>query len=116
MNSDIVKAEKFVHLHLVYHFTVPLSKLQKATRFYELGKSWQNVQKSCIIIFWQINFHNIFFGHIKVSKDSSAKYYKNTRGLKKLMEGMKIFLNKRKTRISMVVRSIKISQKMKSKG
>ena len=61
-------------------------------------------------------FITFFFGHIKVSKDSSAKYYKNTRGLKKLMEGMKIFLNKRKTRISMVVRNIKISQKMKSKG
>ena len=25
MNSDMVKPEKFGHLHLVYHFTVPLS-------------------------------------------------------------------------------------------
>ena len=25
MNSDMVKLEKFGHLHLVYHFTVPLS-------------------------------------------------------------------------------------------
>ena len=24
MNSDMVKPEKFDHLHLVYHFTVPL--------------------------------------------------------------------------------------------
>ena len=24
MNSDMVKPEKFSHLHLVYHFTVPL--------------------------------------------------------------------------------------------
>ena len=24
MNSDMVKSEKFDHLHLVYHFTVPL--------------------------------------------------------------------------------------------
>ena len=24
MNSDMVKHEKFGHLHLVYHFTVPL--------------------------------------------------------------------------------------------
>ena len=24
MNSNMVKPEKFVHLHLVYHFTVPL--------------------------------------------------------------------------------------------
>ena len=26
MNSDMVKREKFSHLHLVYHFTVPLRK------------------------------------------------------------------------------------------
>ena len=25
MKSDMVKPEKFGHLHLVYHFTVPLS-------------------------------------------------------------------------------------------
>ena len=25
MNSDMVKPEKFGHLHLVYHFTVPLT-------------------------------------------------------------------------------------------
>ena len=25
MNSNMVKPEKFGHLHLVYHFTVPLS-------------------------------------------------------------------------------------------
>ena len=61
-------------------------------------------------------FLTFFFWHIKVFKESSAKYYKNTKGLKKFMEGMKIFLNKRKTRVSMVARNIKISQKMKSKG
>ena len=26
MNSDMVKPENFGHLHLVYHFTVPLRK------------------------------------------------------------------------------------------
>ena len=26
MNSDMVKPEKFGHLHLVYHFTVPLKR------------------------------------------------------------------------------------------
>ena len=26
MNSNIVKPEKFDHLHLVYHFTVPLNR------------------------------------------------------------------------------------------
>ena len=29
MNSDMVKPEKFGHLHLVYHFTVPLSVCNK---------------------------------------------------------------------------------------
>ena len=27
MNSDIIKPKKFGHLHLVYHFTVPLKKI-----------------------------------------------------------------------------------------
>ena len=27
MNSDMVKPEKFGHLHLVYHLTVPLSHI-----------------------------------------------------------------------------------------
>ena len=29
MNSNIVKPEKFEHLHLVYHFTVPLNSNHK---------------------------------------------------------------------------------------
>ena len=29
MNSDVVKPEKFGHLHLVYHFTIPLSHLRE---------------------------------------------------------------------------------------
>ena len=28
MNSNMVKPEKFGHLHLVYHFTIPLTKGQ----------------------------------------------------------------------------------------
>ena len=34
MNSDMVKPERFGHLHLVYHFTVPLSRMatREATR------------------------------------------------------------------------------------
>ena len=31
MNSDMVKAEKFDHLHLVYHFIVPLNNSPHAT-------------------------------------------------------------------------------------
>ena len=27
MNSNIVKPEKFAHLHLIYHFTVPIISL-----------------------------------------------------------------------------------------
>ena len=27
MNSNMVKPEKFGHLHLVYHFTVPLNTM-----------------------------------------------------------------------------------------
>ena len=26
MNSDVVKPEKYAHLHLVYHYTVPLKQ------------------------------------------------------------------------------------------
>ena len=33
MNSNIVKPEKFGHLHLVYHFTVPLRIANKAYVF-----------------------------------------------------------------------------------
>ena len=28
MNSDTIKPEKFGHLHLVYHFTVPLTVIE----------------------------------------------------------------------------------------
>ena len=34
MNSNMLKPEKFDHLHLVYHFTVPLSKLDQIRKFY----------------------------------------------------------------------------------
>ena len=33
MNSDMVKPEKFGHLHLVYHFTIPLSNVNNSTCF-----------------------------------------------------------------------------------
>ena len=29
MNSNMVKPEKFGHLHLVYHFTVPLNDIMQ---------------------------------------------------------------------------------------
>ena len=34
MNSDMVKPEKFGHLHLVYHFTLPL--LLKMLKYFEV--------------------------------------------------------------------------------
>ena len=42
MNSNMVKPEKFGHLHLVYHFTIPLTKgqftqnLKNGSDIYEL--------------------------------------------------------------------------------
>ena len=38
MNSNMVKPEKFGHLHLVYYFTVPLSRLEtrETTRIYHV--------------------------------------------------------------------------------
>ena len=39
MNSDMVKPEKFGHLHLVYHFTVPLNTEHPSIKFeYEILK------------------------------------------------------------------------------
>ena len=33
MNSNMVEPEKFSHLHLVFHFTVPLKTMRKVTKF-----------------------------------------------------------------------------------
>ena len=47
MNSDMVKPEKFGHLHLVYHFTVPLmDKVTKNKRSLELVTSRSSVFKT----------------------------------------------------------------------
>ena len=77
-----------------------------------------NMIKSLKYIF-NINFFTNFFSSIKISKNSSAKYYQKTkiRLRKMIVKGIKIFLRKRITKIDdMVVNNIKISQKMKSKG
>ena len=34
MNSNMVKPEKFDHLHLVYHFTVPLMQNELKLKLY----------------------------------------------------------------------------------
>ena len=38
MNSNMVKPEKFDHLHLVYHFTVPLNLLSSFEKLESLHK------------------------------------------------------------------------------
>ena len=48
MNSDIVKSEKFGHLHLVYHFTVPLKHLVNCLN---ANKISLNVEKTEMVIF-----------------------------------------------------------------
>ena len=55
MNSNMVRLEKFDHLHLVYHFTVPLSVpvLWISFKFY--------------LIFFKMNFYKILiFFYIKI--------------------------------------------------
>ena len=51
MNSGMVKPEKFDHLHLVYHFTVPLNwpHFDKEPRFQEKQKVKD--QEPCIFVF-----------------------------------------------------------------
>ena len=47
MNSDMVKPEHFGHLHLVYHFTVPLAQEKLQILFqlymsYTMGQQFQS--------------------------------------------------------------------------
>ena len=65
------------------------------------------------------NFLIIFFTYIKVSKDSSAKYYQNNKEklLKMLVKDIKVFLRKKKKKSNnMVMNDTKIYQKIKNKG
>ena len=50
MNSDMVKPEKFGHLHLVYHFTVPLILLNHNQ---DLKVGLSPSRKVCIICFFE---------------------------------------------------------------
>ena len=45
MNSNMVKPEKFDHLHLVYHFTVPLSILSISKYKWNLVLPFKYLQK-----------------------------------------------------------------------
>ena len=56
MNSNMVKTEKFGHLHLVYHFTVPLILFPKCNH---------------LLIFISLKWIN---GHLKVDKNLSKQF------------------------------------------
>ena len=45
MNSDMVKPEKLGHLHLVYHFTVPLSFCQNGSINISVGDRLKYTRK-----------------------------------------------------------------------
>ena len=49
MNSDMVKPEKFGHLHLVYHFTVPLRTLSNNCDEAFLRKFGRKLHRRCLI-------------------------------------------------------------------
>ena len=64
-------------------------------------------------------FFIIFFTHVKMSKDTSAKYYQNNREIlqEKLVKVIKIFLKKKnKKSNNMIVNNTKIYLKMKNKN
>ena len=55
-NSNMIKPEKFDHIHLVYHFTVPLrfSDVFRGYRKWNIGKYF-NIFPSCKCLFNNIN-------------------------------------------------------------
>ena len=55
---------------------------------------------------------------MKISKDSSAKYYQNNkeRLQKKLVKGIKVFIKKKKKRSNMVVNDTKSIRRRKTKA
>ena len=65
------------------------------------------------------SFSLFFFTYIKMSKNSSAKYYQDNkeRLQKKLVKDIKVFLKKKKKKSdNMVLKDTKNSQKMKNKN
>ena len=65
MNSNMVRPEKFGHLQLVYHFTIPLipSYLLKVTKF--LGKicpyEFLVMTEKNIFVFFVIKYFRFYF-------------------------------------------------------
>ena len=70
MNSNMVKPEKFDHLHLVYHFTVPLSILSISKYKWNLVLPFKYLQK--LIMF------TLFARKVEKSSWESFKSIKNT--------------------------------------
>ena len=60
MNSNIVKPEKFGHLHLVYHFTVPLNKYFVLILTFTLIQIWASNLNPFYILDYSILWHGMF--------------------------------------------------------
>ena len=47
MNSNMVNPERFDHLHLVYHFTVPLNKWIHSSQFWQFDSNAYDDEMVC---------------------------------------------------------------------
>ena len=68
---------------------------------------------------YKTDFHHVYITYIKISKNSSAKYYQNNkeRLQKKYVKDIKVFLTKKKKKINnMVMNDTKVYEKMKNKS
>ena len=77
------------------------------------------IKLTCSIFKLSNDFIKNFFTYIKISKDSSTKYYQNIkeRLQKELVKDIKAFLKKkRKKSENMIMNDIKIFQKMKNES
>ena len=84
MNSDMIKPEIFGHLHLVYHFTVPMVQLfheilyfQKSCNLIDqVDLDQQNLRTfPDIILEWKVKYHNNC-PFIIFSRKSNVKIFK----------------------------------------
>ena len=74
---------------------------------------------TCSILMSSINLFTKYFTYIKLSKNSSVKYYQENKGRlqKKLEKNIKVFLKKKNMKNdNMVLNDTKTYQKMKTKS
>ena len=81
MNSDMVKPEKFVHLHLVYHFTVRLmtssyhSSCTTSFKYFELSWGNDNKQaKDCSLAYFKPIFYFLTWEHKRQFSELSTTF------------------------------------------